>query len=305
MSEPIQEIVNSGGHDLRVDRTTGVLRGVKLLGLASRNGRRYREQALAEAIGLYEGAKVNVNHPKAHANAPRDYQERLGVIRNVALRRGEGLFGNLHYNPKHALAAQLAWDAEHAPENVGLSHNVEARTSRTGEETVVEAIIRVQSVDLVADPATTRGLFEQEEAGSRQREGDAPAEPDAGTRVWLGGSLALPPSLTIDGLQSELTALREQLATHARRERIRELLLEHNLPLPHECDPQSRRITSTAFLEALESAADDAALARLVEDRAAAVRRETQPFAQSREQSPPATSVSTAAEFARALKGKM
>ena len=60
------------------------------------------------------------------------------------------------------------WDAEHAPENVGFSHNVEARVGRRGDRVVVEAIIRVQSVDLVADPATTRGLFESAavEAGS-------------------------------------------------------------------------------------------------------------------------------------------
>ena len=74
--------------------------------------------------------------------------------------RAKGLFADFHFNPKHALAEQLVWDAEHAPENVGFSHNVEARTVRRGERIVVEAITRVQSVDLVADPATTRGLFE-------------------------------------------------------------------------------------------------------------------------------------------------
>jgi hypothetical protein len=299
MTEHIQEFVNSRGHDLRVDRATGVLRGVKLLGLASRNGRRYRETALAEAIGLYEGAKVNVNHPKGHPHAPRDYQERLGVIRNVALRPSDGLFGNLHYNPKHPLAEQLAWDAEHSPENVGLSHNVEARTSRAGEETMVEAIVRVQSVDLVADPATTRGLFEQEEGGRMQEAGgrEEAAQPQS------------PPTLPAAGCPlpatEELAALREQLAAYKRQKRIRELLLEHDLPLPHECDPQARRLTSPAFLEALEAATDDATLRKLVEDRAAAVKREAQSFAQSREQTSTATTVSTAADFARALKKKV
>ena len=48
------------------------------------------------------------------------------------------------------------------PENVGFSHNVEAKTSRRADRVVVEAITRVQSVDLVADPATTRGLFESD-----------------------------------------------------------------------------------------------------------------------------------------------
>ena len=110
---------------------------------------------------LYEESKVNVNHPKEGPLAPRDYQDRLGVIRNVKLRSGEGLYGDLHFNPKHALAEQLLWDAQHNPRNVGFSHNVLARLSRDGETTVVEEITKVQSVDLVADPATTEGLFEQ------------------------------------------------------------------------------------------------------------------------------------------------
>jgi hypothetical protein len=159
--QAVQEYVQSAGRTLRVDAGRGVLRGVKLLGLRSRNGRRYEESALRRAIGLYEGSKVNVNHPERDPLAPRDYRDRLGIVRNVRVEAGQGLFGDLHYNPSHPLAEQLAWDAEHAPENVGLSHNVLARTRRDGQEIVVEAITRVQSVDLVADPATTAGLFEQ------------------------------------------------------------------------------------------------------------------------------------------------
>jgi hypothetical protein len=147
---------------LRVDRDAGVLRGVKLIGLESTNGRRYRPEALVVAANLYEGAKVNVNHPPSGPLAPRDYRDRLGVIHEVEFRAGEGLFGNLHFNPKHALAEQLAWDAEHNPRNVGFSHNVLARLVREGEHTIVEAITHVQSVDLVADPAATQGLFEAE-----------------------------------------------------------------------------------------------------------------------------------------------
>ena len=162
MSELLQEFCDSRGVPMRVDRDSGVLRGVKILGLKSRNGRSYLPEALEKAAALYENAKVNVNHPKGHPASPRDYQDRLGQIRDVQWRADEGLFGDLHFNPKHALAEQLAWDAEHAPENVGFSHNVEVRVGRRGDRVVVEAIIRVQSVDLVADPATTRGLYEAE-----------------------------------------------------------------------------------------------------------------------------------------------
>ncbi len=111
MDENLQEFVSSRGVAVRVDRNLGVIRGVKLLGLESRNGRRYLPAALAQAAALYEGAKVNVNHPKGSPLAARDYQDRLGSIRSVRS-AADGLFGDLHFNPKHALAEQLAWDAE-------------------------------------------------------------------------------------------------------------------------------------------------------------------------------------------------
>jgi hypothetical protein len=270
MSELLQEYVDSGNQQLRVDRTAGVIRGVKLLGLRSKNGRRYQEHALAEAVSLYEGAKVNINHPKGHPLSPRDYQDRLGVINGVEFRTNQGLFGDLHFNPKHALSEQLMWDAEHASQNVGLSHNVLARTSRQGDETVVEAITKVQSIDLVADPATTRGLFEQE----------------APTIAWdtltidelelhrpdLLRELRETHAAQLEQVQTQLDEVTAREATSRRRGRIVELLQEHKLPLPDGSDQASRRITSDEFVESLLSAEDDDALRRLIEERADLVR---------------------------------
>src|SRR5581483_9249417 len=79
MDETLHEFFDSRGVNVRVDREAGVVRGVKILGLESRNGRTYLPAALAGSIRLYEGAKVNVNHPKGHPQAPRDYQDRIGV----------------------------------------------------------------------------------------------------------------------------------------------------------------------------------------------------------------------------------
>jgi hypothetical protein len=274
MSELLQEYVDSGHQQLRVDRSAGVIRGVKLLGLRSKNGRRYQENALAEAVSLYEGAKVNINHPKGHPLSPRDYQDRLGVISAVKFRPQQGLFGDLHFNPKHALSEQLMWDAEHASQNVGLSHNVLARTTRQGEDTVVEAITKVQSIDLVADPATTLGLFEQE----------TPAI--AWDKLTLSELELHRPDLLRELREAHATQLEEvqlQLddaaakeATSRRRGRIAELLQEHQLPLPDSRDPVSRQITSDHFVESLLHAADDAALRQLVEERASLVRSANQ-----------------------------
>lgn len=230
MNELLQEFCDSRGVPMRVDRQAGVIRGVKILGLQSRNGRQYLPEALAKAVPLYEGAKVNVNHPKGSPLSPRDYQDRIGVIRGAALKPNEGLFGDLHFNPKHVLAEQLAWDAEHAPENVGFSHNVQARTSRRDDCLLVEEITRVQSVDLVADPATTRSLYEQ-------------SQPAIGTQE-------IAYQAELQKLRAELDQLRAERDAALLEQRIAEELSAAGLaePLATELFRQQLRSTPDAAL---------------------------------------------------------
>lgn len=230
--EVLFEYANSLGLRPQVNIESGIIQGVKVLGPSSRNGRSYRTAAMAAAVPLYEGVKVNVNHPKGGAASPRDYQDRLGCLRNVRADDG-GLFGDLHFNPHHPVAAQLAWDAQWSPENVGLSHNVQARTSRQDGQTVVEQILRVNSVDLVADPATTHGLFES--AG----------EPSSSLQSSEAG-----PS------DAALSEARKQLAE--KRRRVEALLREARLP---------SEAGGAAFVEQLCSLDDDVAQA-LIEERA-------------------------------------
>src|SRR5262245_22544047 len=92
--------------DVEADAAEAVIRGVKVLGRESQNGRVYRPEALRRGAALYEGAKVNVNHPKGHPAAPRDYQDRIGVLRSPRATEA-GIFADLFYNPKHPLAEQL------------------------------------------------------------------------------------------------------------------------------------------------------------------------------------------------------
>lgn len=321
MAQPLQEYVDSRGVAMTVDRQIGILRGVKLIGLQSRNGRRYRESALNSAVTLYEGAKVNVNHPKAGPLAPRDYQDRLGVIRDVELRAGQGLFGDLHFNPKHALAEQLLWDAEHNPGNVGFSHNVLARLTREGEQAVVEKITKVQSVDLVADPATTHGLFEQAADASEQRSLE--------NSIWDALTVEVlelhRPDLLAEireyessELQRRVEAAENRTATAQQKQRVYQLLCEHQLTLPNEQtsaehDPQR---VSQAFIELLMDVADEAKLESLIVERAELSRAATShassaAFAspisreqtQFRDQRLPA--LASAAEFAATLKSSL
>jgi hypothetical protein len=309
MTDMLREFCDSRGAAMRIDRQAGVIHGVKVLGLESRNGRSYLPEALAEAAQLYEEAKVNVNHPKGNPASPRDYQDRIGTIRSVAMRPGAGLFGDFHFNPKHALAEQLIWDAEHAPENVGFSHNVEARTSRRGDRVVVEAITRVQSVDLVADPATTRGLFESaagDGGDSAKVNGDGPIVAEAQVEAVPGGPLSLDdlrrdhPELfesidrqradEVGRLQKEVERLTELETAREKRDTARRLLREFGLPDPENEDPWAKTISGGLFFDLLVGADDESAMRGLVEERARLVQRlsggqPATPAAQSRPQS--------------------
>ncbi len=314
MNEQLQEFVTSRGAQVHVDAAAGIIRGVKLLGLESRNGRRYLPGALAQAAALYEGAKVNVNHPKGSPLAARDYQDRLGSIRNVRT-AADGLFGDLHYNPKHALAEQLAWDAQHAPENVGFSHNVEGRTSRSNGQTVVEAIVKVQSVDLVADPATTSSLYESAATVG----GSTPITLAAVTleafraaRPDLVEAVRAESAAEAVVLREELDRVRGELVRHERRATARTLFREFGLPDPGQPGGSEQALAGSQFLEAVIAAPDEAAMRRLVEERAALIAAARARHGAAADQGRPLSREQRAGErsetldarsFARAIRG--
>lgn len=282
MEKPLLEYCDSRGVTMRVDQEASVIRGAKVLGMTSRNGHRYLPAAIERAVAHYEGVKVNVNHPKGSPSSPRDYQDRIGVLRNVEYRDGDGLYGDFYFNPKHALSEQLIWDAEQAPENVGFSHNVHVEMGRRDGESVVESITSVHSVDLVADPATTQGLFES--AGERG------GEPKEETMWWS--------ELTLEALQRQRPDIVEAATTEAEDEicRLKEalsevqtarelaarealvdrLLGEYGLPSRSSNDAGERAITSEAFVKLLCEAEDAASVHRMIGERAelvASVRR--------------------------------
>lgn len=290
--EAICEFTHSGGARLGVDRETGVIRGVKLLGLESQNGRTYPKETVARAAKLYEGAKVNVDHG-SDPKQQRSYSERIGVIENVQIDGGDGgLRGDFHANPKHALFEQLAWDAENAPRSVGFSHNIMAKTTRRDGRVVVEEITRVQSVDLVADPATTRGLFEHQ--GDEESEANMPQD-----TIWQptvaslkSGHPGLVKEIVTEALEThansesskakdalleeqkqKLDAFEVTAALNAKRVKVDAALKEAKLP---------DELITDVFTEQLLGAKDDAAIKLLIDDRAGLAKPANKP--RSREQ---------------------
>ncbi len=149
----------AAGTPLQVDAENGVIRGVKVLGLQSQNGRRYLKEAVGKAAPLYEGRVVNIDHPN-RAGEQVPVSRRFGWLESVTQHQDGSLWADLHYLTSHPAAPAVVEAARRNPKLLGLSHNARGREVRRAGENVIEAIEAVNSVDLVADPATVAGLFE-------------------------------------------------------------------------------------------------------------------------------------------------
>jgi len=165
----LMETVLNEGVDLKVDRENGVIRGVKILSSVSKNRRRYTDKAIQDAVRLYEGCQVFIDHPKlSESEKERGFADLFGEIQNVR-KTSDGVYGDLPYNREHACAGQVCEAAERFPRSFGLSHNANGVTTWDNTERVeiVEGLEEVRSVDLVTRPATVAGLFEGESQGGR------------------------------------------------------------------------------------------------------------------------------------------
>lgn len=153
----------------RVDRTTGVIYGVKIVGNSSPNthgvedvdGTDYPIETRAAAKALYEGTMVNVDHPdRSKPHAERSARDRFAWLEKIEVRES-GNFGNLHFlDPSDPLAIKMMNAAERKPEAFALSHNATGRGIIKDRRYIVQQITEVRSVDIVADGGTNASLLE-------------------------------------------------------------------------------------------------------------------------------------------------
>jgi len=161
-------VESSSGTVGSVDREKRIIHGTKILGKFSQNthglegieGTEYTDAALDKAITLYEGKKSYADHPsRTNPNTERATRDLVGIHRNVR-REKDGLYSDFHYRSSHNY---LADDAEQMPDALGFSHNSVGSGRIANRKYMVESIDKVRSIDLVTQPATTRGLYESEE----------------------------------------------------------------------------------------------------------------------------------------------
>jgi hypothetical protein len=145
----------------KVDIENGVLYGVKLLGEVSKNGRRYKPEAMKKAVPLYEGRKSYVDHPEHEKLAEdRKFRDWSGEFRNARYVEGRGIFADQHLRKEGDYFAGIIEAAQRFPTAVGYSHVADGASRMDGDTEIIESITEVFSVDLVTDPATTAGFFE-------------------------------------------------------------------------------------------------------------------------------------------------
>lgn len=157
---------NTTGYET-VDAENGIIRGVKILGLKSKNKRRYLAEAVGSAASLYEGAKVYIDHSDPGGPKTRGIRERWGKLENVVARDGE-LYGDLAYLRTHKLTESILEAIERFGD-FGLSHDASGVVKNERGERVVTKIEQVFSVDVVTNPATNSNLFEGVEVMTKQK----------------------------------------------------------------------------------------------------------------------------------------
>lgn len=153
------------GEVLRESSVSGnLVQGVSLLGKVSENGRLYTDAALEDAVDLYAGVQVFLDHPTSSElrdrEGNRSVRDLVGRIRSprVVAERVKGDVELLDREPTKSLVVALA---EQMPDLVGMSHRArgEVRQTEDGGQ-MVTSLAEVFAVELVTEPATVSGLLE-------------------------------------------------------------------------------------------------------------------------------------------------
>lgn len=145
--------------------TIPVIKNVVLLGAESINKRRYTRECLRNAVHLYEGVQAFVNHPteEERRTGLRDIRNLAGKFTNPRFIESElKIKADFVGLPNDEAAKKFINIAQAMPTLAGLSQNAlaQARFDKESGIDIIESIKSVDSVDLVAKPASTKNMFE-------------------------------------------------------------------------------------------------------------------------------------------------
>lgn len=287
MSIPVEKdvfefssVMFDGPEKPRVDREKGIIHNVKILGRFSKNGGEYLPSTVKSAVSMYEGAKSNADHPdRDRPGADRLVSSRLGKFVNVRESGGE-LYGDYHLLKSHPMANTVMEAAENPTlsDCFGFSHNARVLEINNGGKLQYTKITRVRSVDLVADPGTTKSLFESYKEQPIMEPIDKYL---ADSKAVLESELtAEEKSSKLKTLTNNFLGVKEVAVTESRKEDLEELA-----KVKSELDKTSRKLKAREVLESANIPADSAKVTALAaldneEDRQALLK--TWPTAQTK-----------------------
>lgn len=253
-----------------VDRDQRVIRDVSLLGRTSRNNRTYSSTAMREAAEQHNNIGVFLDHPtkteERERGGTRSVRDLAGRVTRATV-EGDRVKGDIQV-AEGSEGDKILSLAEQMPGVVGFSHRAKGKIRRGEDGDVVESVEAVHGADLVTDPATVSGLFEQIEDDTQQEdEMDGLAELDADTLREERPDLVEQIRESEDEadlaeenqkLREELDRLRAEQAEREHRELVDDKIDESGLP--------DRAVTDT-FRESLMEADEEDKIDALIADR--------------------------------------
>jgi hypothetical protein len=246
---------------LSIDSQARLVLNVALTGADSKNGYRYSETALREAVALYDQKPVFLDHAPDRLK-PRDRSTRdlVGNIINPRYENGR-IRGDIRVLDTESGRTFLALANTNLP-GVGMSHVVLAQRSTDGS--TVESIRDVVCVDAVMNPATTLTFREStssplSSSPLSSEEGERADRPDIAAEITRLEEQLLTARLECDHLREQVATLQTRALQAERQHEVQKLLSESQLPLS---------ALTPLFLHQLEQAPTTESRRELLRDRA-------------------------------------
>jgi len=253
------------------------IENVAFLGPVSKNGYSYLPEAMQKATPLFNGVQLYINHrtPEEEKTGRRDVMRLAGKGVNPRFVDGK-IRGDAELLPDQ-WGQKFLNIARMMPDQAGLSQDARGRMRSENGKKFVEEITHVFSVDLVANPATTKGMYESETFLEKQKMDYAEVtmnelrirRPDICEELVAEGKKSR--NEEVQKLSDENKAHRVKLDEYAVREKqaetadaVDKLLKDSKLPEEAKTD---------VFRSALITAKDDQTRKALIDDRADALKK--------------------------------
>lgn len=250
-----------------VDNNSNTIKNVVILSEKSKNGRIYTKDCQASAVagGLFENMQSFFNHEKTENRNVRDL---IGKYVNVKFdEQSKKTVGDLKLIPDTPETKKMLSIAENMPDLLGNSISARGKYYRENDTDVITEIINAYSGDIVSRPATTKGLFEDEEKIETKKNKESEMELKD---VTIGiireqrPSILKPLDKKVEKLEKENKDLTEELDEYKAKEKLQKKQEKINKKIEEAELPDE--LVTDVFKESLLSAKEDK-IADLIEDR--------------------------------------